>query len=293
MQHPPSLVGVAFSLLFLSTSVRSDAALTFEWTNRISLGFSSQGAYPLSPLPLVSGLAGQPTDKPGALFEYYYAAPLVPFIGEPGRAIMIQVMARNLNNFGVYDSDSVYFEGKIGTVQSTLRLRFFELVPSGTAPFFQVGAPKAVDGIHFEFRDPEHSEWLYNFGVYDGSENGYNSDPNVQNSPGYRPGTMLDFTDPSIFTWSGGTPVLKNGNVHYASNAEPLEPGVQDSKYLDVNLSDVDTAPGGGVYGFEVSFRRNSSEPGSMVMTFLAPEPSTALLTLVGMGMVFRRRRDA
>jgi hypothetical protein len=81
---------------------------------------------------------------------------------------------------------------------------------------------------------------------------------------------------------------LKNADTSYASNGEPLVGGTQSAKELDVDLTGV-----GDVYGFEYSFRRNSSSAGSMIMEFRAPEPGTALFAALGAGLLLRRRRAA
>lgn len=261
---------------------QASAASTFQWS---SVPWGGGGApYQLDPQKIID-LAGTPElSKPGALVDYVF------YSGVPGNDIWVQVMVRNMNKFSIVDADSVYFEGQTGTVQSTLRMRFFE-VDGSTFPTLTPGAAKAVDNIHFMFEDAESSEWLYHFGIYDGSESGYSANPNDQNLAGYQPTMMLDFDNLDYFTFSGGNPLLKELDPTYACNNEFLQGGTQLGKTVDVNLSNVDFNEGYDVYGFEVSFRRNHWSAGGMLMTFQAPEPAAGLLSLIGFGLLVRRRR--
>ena len=49
----------------------------------------------------------------------------------------------------------------------------------------------------------------------------------------------------------------------------------------------------GDPHGSPLPFHRNSSNAGSMIMQFRAPEPSTALFAALGAGLLLRRRRAA
>lgn len=250
---------------------RVEAVVTLEWSNDGSTLF---GGNILDP-GLINTAAA--TSKPGTLNEYFF----------PADGYMVQVMTRNMNRFQSSTVNAVYMEGQQGTIQSTIRMRFYEYTDPGSG--FVIGAPIALNDIHFTLDDAESSEWLYNFGIYDlatATAAGYQPDINVQTAPSI----LIPFTSP-VFTFSGngGTPLLKDGNVNYASNDEPLVGGTQLGKTVDVELLSTNV---GDVYGFEFSLRRNSSSPGGVIMQFQAPEPSSMLLVAVGgVGLLLRRRR--
>lgn len=217
------------------------------------------------------------TNKPGTLTEYHFS-------GAGG--YMVQVMTRNMNYFQATTNNAVYMEGKTGTVQSTIRMRFYSLVPDGMGGF-SPGPAVPLPGIHFELRDAESSEWIYNFGVDTTGTVAY--DAAIGNQTAIT--NYLDFSTDPVFAWSNGV-ILKDANPNYASNGAALESGTQDAKTLDVNLSNLPITT--SVYGFEFSLIRNSSSAGGVVMQFQAPEPSSALLVAFsGVGLLLRRRRLA